>query len=356
MKRIAILLALSAMPSLADDTVPGKVVLSNGEVLEGGLRLGRGQEINLFETSQKRRLHLALSGIRRIRFEVESESMENGWMFKEEGSDEKIRLAFQYPVRKLAARIELASGQEVEGHVTGTTLTLETGESSTRFILTSSQKGEKDQTLADLVYVKEVVLADAGAGEPGPSAVVDVTGRAEGVRDIVFIDRDRAARCEAILEGGRYRAERLLPGSFRVFARTEKALLSGMPAAQGNLLSEAERGELQGFVERVEEFFDEKKIRSLAGTKDDLWVLLESRRTRPSHLKDEAGNPILTIRWDLWLVRRGEADWEIRARLFLFRDSVRSGEEFPELELVQRPDLADVWIGDSGDQVIDIDR
>ena len=128
---------------------------SNGEKAEGEFSFTQGKKLDIFDINKKKRFSVAADEIVHISVSVEEERMEQGWMFREEGLKDKIKLAFFYPLRQLFTDISLASGAVLHGHCNGV-FYLEKDGDSKRYLLVANQKGEKGQTLTDIPYIKEI--------------------------------------------------------------------------------------------------------------------------------------------------------------------------------------------------------
>ena len=331
---IFLALAASAAAFAQEPASPaGKVVLSNGETFEGVLRLTRGKKLDIYEVGFKRRTQVALDEIARIDIEPETEEMAQGWRFVEESSDKKVKLPFQYPLRKLMTEIALVSGQVLRGHVLATPVYVKIGDDERKFFLQSDQKGDKDQKMEDLVYVKQVAISEP----PPPATAPSLRIAANGVLAMRAVDADRDRGYE-VRDGT---AEGLVPGRYDVFARTPTEILYGLTADR-NELTAADRETLQARVSEIEEFFNEREIKASAGSTARARVLLEMRRTTPSHAVDDNGQPYGYIRWELWTLHRTGTTWEIDARVLLFRERVEPGQSLPHPAFRAVPECAGV--------------
>ncbi len=145
--------------------------------------------------------------IARVNVTPEEETMQQAWMFKEDGNAEKVMLPWKYPIRKLAADITLTSGQTLHGHVV-CPFFLETDDESKRFLLVKDQKGEKNQTLEDRIppYESQIVLPNRKAGD---GKLGTITIKASAVSPIA-VNHEREMALEPPLTG-------VLPGKYDVF-------------------------------------------------------------------------------------------------------------------------------------------
>jgi len=157
------------------DAVPGYVELSSGAKVPGRLFTTRGGRLKIFNLEKEVYEYVPVPAVRKIETVIEWERMEKEWRFKEAGSPEKVYTGRSYPARKFAYRLTLLGGHTITGHILGQPLYLARpsrapGSSDgsndegkvDRFILHDRQKGPLDTTLEDLVYLKRVVLHEAG--------------------------------------------------------------------------------------------------------------------------------------------------------------------------------------------------
>ncbi len=286
------------------------VTLSDGGRHEGTLAFTGGRKPSFFDVAKQKRFELDPAEIVRVAVSVEEEKLQQGWMFLEESRHDKVKLPYTYPLRKLLTAVTLASGETLEGHVTAV-FYLETESDERRFFLMTDQKGEKGQSLEDLVYVKEVVLPNRKAGgksagtirvPPGPAAVVNLD------REVSFQPPFTS------LPTGRYDVFLFRGASVRYG-------LTGGPVAP------EDRKAIEGKIALVEEFFTGKRIVAAAREGDTVRALMELTRKEASH---DAGWRF--ARWEVWTLEPTALTWNVRKRLFLHR------ARFPEAQGV--PDFA----------------
>jgi hypothetical protein len=98
----------------------------------------------------------AVLGIHAVLIE---ESTELEWRWREMGSDEKVYTGRSRPIRRLAWRLNLADGSSLAGEIKGQPLWIERDGKRALLVLHARGAGEYGQTLADLVYPKDVVIS-----------------------------------------------------------------------------------------------------------------------------------------------------------------------------------------------------
>ncbi len=142
------------------DALPGVVVLSSGKVLAGYVYTTREKSWQVWVESEKRWRHIPPIVVLSIRAVVVDEKLDNEWRWKEMGSDEKIFTGRKRPVRRHQWRFHLIDGSHVTGTVKGQPVWAEYGRKKHGpFVLHERTAGEYGQSLADLVYVKAVVIS-----------------------------------------------------------------------------------------------------------------------------------------------------------------------------------------------------
>jgi hypothetical protein len=293
----------------ASDDDFAKVTLSNGEQAEGTFSLTEGKKLEIFDLAKSKRIYLEAAEIARVSVTVEEEKLEQGWMFREEGFNDKLKLPFKYPLRKLFTDITLTSGITVHGRTTTVFYIENQKEEQTRYLLLANQKGEKAQTLNDLVYVKEIVLPNRviAAGKLGTIKVPEPAAAVYLEREVSF---------QTPLTG-------LMPGHYDVFIfpqnvnRVRYGLTGGpVPAA--------ELAAIKDKVEITEEFFPQKRVVDASKDGNIIRALLELTRPEGSH---DAGWRY--ARWEVWIFEPTEKAWSIRKRLYLRRERFSINEAMP---------------------------
>ncbi len=142
------------------DALPGVVVLSDGKILPGGVFTTRDKDWEVWSASRKRWRHIPPIVVLSIRAVVVEEGMEKEWRWKEMGRNEKFYTGKAQPVRRLLWRFHLIDDSYITGAVKGQPLWVESADKRYGpFVLHERTKGKLDQTLKDLVYVKQVVIS-----------------------------------------------------------------------------------------------------------------------------------------------------------------------------------------------------
>jgi hypothetical protein len=330
----ALALAAPSSARAEDDKDRAVVVLSNGERAEGKLSLTEGKSLEVFDKKLGKRVGIAASEVVRISVSVESEKLEQAWIWKEEGSHEKILLPDKFPARELATEVTLLSGEVLRGHA-ACVLFLDTGDEAheaKRFLLLAQQKGEKNERLEDLVYVKEVVFPGRKAAEAAKVATIQAPAPAAAV------SLEREVSFESPLTN-------LLQGRYDVFLFMAKLDAGKAGRVRFGLTGEkpadTDRKKLEAKLASIEEFYTKKQI--VAATKDGGVFRVFLELTRAEAAVDGGGNPApSSVRWELWTFEPTQEGVSVRARLFLHRITYPRGTDAPAFDYVPETKLAGV--------------
>jgi hypothetical protein len=328
----------------AQEEAVGKALLSDGKVVAGEMEVAGAGWIGIYAPKIKKRFRLRLEEIARLDTTVEKEVMQQGWMFEEEGSPKKIKLPFFYPIRKYRTRVALKGGQVIDGHLDATVIHVHPEDEDAaeeRLFLLTNHEGKKGGKLADLVYVRELIVGSGTAAKLTP--LCTLKGRLPGAREVRAVSLERGTSHPGHARpDGTITVPNLVAGRYAVVVKTERALVVGW--APGPPPAGKDLETLEGKVRSVAEFFDVKRIR-LIRTEGHRFadVFLEMRRSGGTTLR-EKGRSYRFIRWELWRLENLGTEWAITARAFLFRRPLPPGVPFPELRVIPRPELGRIEV------------
>jgi hypothetical protein len=150
---------------------PGAVTLSNGVTLSGKVWTTPGRPLRVWVEEEKVYRDIDWGLLKRIDVHVLAEAMEEDWRWLKEGSDEKVYSGKKYPNVSLAYKFTLLNDQVIEGTIVAPIYAEDGGKERT-LALYKTYKGNLDETLKDLVYIKTVTLdgpATQGAATRGPT-------------------------------------------------------------------------------------------------------------------------------------------------------------------------------------------
>jgi hypothetical protein len=326
----SVLLALLASPLRAEDADRAIVTLSSGERVEGRFSLTDGKKLEVFDARLARRVAIDPAEIARVSASIESEKVEQGWMWREESDHEKIRLPFHYPLRKIQTEVTLVSGEVVRGHATCVFyMAVEGTDDPRRLFLLADQKGEKDQRLEDLLYVKEVVFP----------------GRAVATASLVTIQAPEPAAAFALERDASFASplSGLLSGRYDVFlfprelkGKGEKSRvrygLTGTPLEKETL------ARVEAKVASIEEFFRQKRVVAAAREGTTVRALLELVMTDETTDDAKWGY----VRWEVWTFDATTPELDVKKRVFLHRRRFAKAQGAPAFDYVAEEKLRSV--------------
>lgn len=150
------------------DARPGVATMSDGKTLGGLVMFTRGRKLEVYEDAKQKWHAFELADIARLDNELEQESKEREWRFKEGGNDEKVYTGRVFVDHKYRLRVTLADGvTQVVGHVRGTVFYVQPeGGKPERFFLRHDYRGSFGGDASELVYLKTLVLGAPTSGKP----------------------------------------------------------------------------------------------------------------------------------------------------------------------------------------------
>ncbi len=143
----------------------GTIILSDGTQFNGDIWTNLNTPYRVWVEAAKAYKDIDLASIKKIDVHVLAETMEDDWRWLKEGSDQKVYSGKKYPNVSLAYQFTLSNGQVIEGTVVGLVYVADASKTRT-LTLYKQYKGNLDDTLKDLVYIKSITLEPAAAGAP----------------------------------------------------------------------------------------------------------------------------------------------------------------------------------------------
>ncbi len=302
---IQILISIFVFIGLSLGAAQGKIHLSTGDAFSGDVDL---PVLKVFSTEAKRYVRIKPEEVAVIRTSVLQERMVQAWVFVEESSREKIRFPDWYPLREYRTDVYLKNGRVVTGSVTSTAFFVFGEEEDRRFFLRSRHKGRKGEGLESLHYVDEVFFSEP----PSRLDMVELAGRIPAMEMMLLVREGGAAAVRALVrKGGAYQARGLVPGRYSLLCYgAERFVISPLGEKTKPELERAVRSA----VEKSREFFTEKKVFAVGGNKR-VTVLVGLLRRGKTSFGDQ-----LFVRYELWTFECSSGRWEIRKRIYLFRE------------------------------------
>jgi hypothetical protein len=288
----------AAQETKKDGTRPAAVYLSNGEMFTGDIFLtpGRTFKLNVPKAGELKTTDMitgedvqygkvrtfTFEPVRDIQFHSEREEMTRQWRFTETTKyDEKTgdadyspaKKEFSgkpHPVRYLAATVDFASGESLQGHLYTTTIYLKTKDKTLRWILRSKEQGKEGQSLDDLVYVERIRMLDKQENVTA-QVKVKLTGVKLGSKDAVqALTRESLTPVPTKIAGEDTCVVTSTFGeNFYLAMRQGGKYVVGWPAQKDpELLALA-----QDHLKRIRDFYDERQLLGAILGKDGREVL-----------------------------------------------------------------------------------
>jgi hypothetical protein len=153
----------------AGESLPGVLVLSDDTVLAGRIYTTLDKDLEVWEASQQRYRGVPPVLVLSISAVVVSQETQPEWRWKEMGSEERVYTGRQQPLRRLEWKLHLIDDSYITGSIKGQPLWVRTADDKTHgpYLLSERQTGQPDQTLAQLLYVKQVVFSRRAMEEAG---------------------------------------------------------------------------------------------------------------------------------------------------------------------------------------------
>jgi len=315
----------------ANEPAPAVITLSDGTVLSGNLSLIGARPLTLVPIGEDRQRMVLFGDILTIDHEVETNSMERPWVFKESGKAEKVYLDGQYPLLNFRTRIALVSGGVITGHVISAAMTLASDEGKKKLFLQRQIKGAIGQTLADIVYVSAIrMTANASAGGGPISGSVEGFGQVESVS---ALDNERGEVLFArVTADNRFDFGTLLPGSYDLCVLTDTHVLIGhsdaapRTASTGDALQEGDLAAINKKFPLADDFFNDRWILRLRGNRSFTKALVYQRRDKFHEAEKWTPGGFL---WHLevWGWHLADPDWKLDRHYILIRHKQKGGEQ-----------------------------
>ncbi len=307
----------------------GEVVVSDGRRHKGDVEL---PVLRLFVPALAREVRVDPRDIVLLRTWVENEALIRAWTFAEEGSPEKIPLAENYPLRNYATELFLRDGQALRGRVAAVSFDVATADEDLTFVLRAAHKGAPGQAIEDLVYVREIRMGTA----PPAASLARVAGSAPGAENLFLVREEGGSACAApVARDGAYGRDDIVPGTYRAVLQARRAVAAGLP---GGPTRDAVRGEILRATAGFREFFEEKEVLALAGN-EVVWAFVGLARKGGTSAGERT-----YLRYELWRLEQRTPRWEIRERVYLWREILPQGAAVAWPAVTVVPELATIEV------------
>ena len=169
------------------NALDGTITLSNQQKLTGKIFMTREKMLRLFDPKYGEYRDFKLDKFSRITINCVRERIEREWYFKEEGNPEKIYTGRQYPRLDFTVTVTFKKGSRklTSNIARGQPIYIQPAKGKQkRYILQPYLRGEMDQTLEQLVYMKEIVFAEPEDAKKKPEdAKTDTKTNSDKVTD-----------------------------------------------------------------------------------------------------------------------------------------------------------------------------
>lgn len=325
--RLAALIAALIACSGAADAVewfPATVQLSDGTTIEGQVYIPRDKLLIMREG--KPNTTVRVPEMARYDCAVEKESMEEEWVFKESGLDDKIFTGEHFPVRHYLGTATFHDGTKLTGHIQPGTLFVKTPEGNTKFILRRKEEGKVGQQLEDLVYVQSVVFHETAGGVRGTiSGTIDPPD-GEKVARVLALNRVKLYVLEGSLDrrSGRFEFDGCTSGIYDLIVLTDKGIYLWFSRESEPGCARLGPGKLKAINEwqaRLRDFFHERVVLHAGGSESQLFGLARMER----HGGTTSGQVQFVRRWEVWSMHMPANEWQIEKRFFVDRCTGKQG-------------------------------
>lgn len=142
------------------DALPGVMEFSDGTQVPGWHYTTLEKDWEVYIAKEKRWRLVPFINVLSISAVVTQERLEQRWRWKEMGAPERIYTGKQYPFRRFEWKLHLIDGSTMQGAIKGQPLWVEySRKKHGPYVFNERQKGEDDQTLKDLIYIKKVIIS-----------------------------------------------------------------------------------------------------------------------------------------------------------------------------------------------------
>jgi hypothetical protein len=303
---------------------PGIIAFSDGSSAEGEITLTPGSSLTLHDGKDPHTV--PLEAVREVRFTPEKETMERAWRFIEAGQAKKELWGKPYPVRHLAASLQLRDETGWSGHLHTLPLYVTVTGVTTKIVILAKQRGKPGETLESLVYPLSIRFDDpAGASnrmarltlKPDPAnaalcaltkgSLVRLPGNRQAGSDPFLIDAPLGAPLFVAVQNG-----------------------DNLRVAWTNAASPEVDAAIRQAVADARDFFDQRRVMGVwqAPGEDDVYALVDLVRAGQTTL---GGNQTQPWRLEIWRFKM-EPDSRklmLAARNWFFRGITAPGKPRP---------------------------
>ncbi len=300
------------------DWTPATVTLGDGTVLRGKVHLPQNR-FYLLNEAQQRRYSVDVAELKTFESVIERQGLEDKWIFRESGRDDKVYTGERFPVRYYQTRVTFGDGRQLTGHMIAKTLYVDVDGEKQRYILRRKDEGKVGEQLTDLTYVRRIEF-DAADGVRGTLEGTLKLPWGENLRTVVAVNRGRGFSIRASTDtmSGRFRVADCTEGAYDLVVVTDKAIYTCFSVERqpdGGRFDSEQVSELQGWVDKLRDFFHSQTVLYAAGTDRRACSLLLLERRGGTTLQGAE----LLHRYDVWTMHKPRDEWQIEKRMFVWR-------------------------------------
>lgn len=156
---------ITSKPSAPANARRGTITLNNNTSFKGQIWTTPATPLRVWVDAEKTYRDIDFDSIKKIDVIVDAQTMEDDWRWLKEGSDKKILSGKKYPNVELRYHLTLLNDKSIEGGVVAP-IYIDDGRKPRALALYKKYKGQLDQSLADVAYIKTIEL------QPGSAAAV----------------------------------------------------------------------------------------------------------------------------------------------------------------------------------------
>jgi hypothetical protein len=265
------------------DKAEAIVTMSDGSVMAGTISVIGSNPLTISPEKDNRQKQFYFKDIVSIEHKTESAEMKKPWVYKESGSIEKVYYdEKEYPFMNFVTKINLVNGSTVVGHIVSSAFTLKDKAGKHKIFLQRQIKGEKGEKMEDVVYPVMLRFTGNTAKNATPlKGVIDGFGK---LQKVSAMDIERENVLSAKISGdGKFDFGNVLPGVYDIYILTDTSALAGfsgsVPSNVKDIpLQEGDIGAIRKIFPLTDDFFKDRWVLKLAGSRDYAKTLVYKRR------------------------------------------------------------------------------
>ncbi|MES2981327.1 MAG: hypothetical protein V4727_03355 [Verrucomicrobiota bacterium] len=369
MKRLISLLltVIIAMPNLFAEEAWRKatIIYSDGSTVKGSLLIQPGTQFKLVtakgaytenlgrtEMTQDNRgkvFELDYMKVREISFMPRpdgydgftkaGERYEGSFTYERVADDSRtVRKVFngdRFPVRDIVANFRMMGDEQILGtlHAIPIYLKEEGQRTAKKIVLQSKQRGTKEQSMDDLVYIQNIRLEGGGIEY---DSFHDFALKGEGIKELRAVTRKSLAPCQVI-------PKEELPGTFRIQGHFGEPVYLCVKKGENYRVGWPQKSDpdllakVQSFSDAKSDFFTDKKVLGVIQTAPNRVHALTVLRRLEDRVNNSVYKPVPGDVWRIsvweWGIADGGKELVLLSRGTLQRGRVKEDAPIPDVVL-----------------------